>query len=145
MPERNFIMEFFRIRSIYRIYLIIKCLYPLLVVCAPIVIILIFSGQISSSYDILLVLFILAGLVWLFFDIRKVIRVSRFNVAISDEFIRVGGVEKKWASIRSAEHLQPTGMMKPIILLHTDEDLKIPAAMDGLPYIRASIEKHVGS
>jgi len=138
-------MDVFRIRSSYRISLKINFFFPLLIICTPIALILIFGRYLPDSSILLFAFMILAGLVWLFFDIRNSTRASRFRVAVSDESIRVGDVEKKWAEIRSAEYLKVAGMMKPIVVLHADEDLKIPAATDGLPYIRAYIEKHVAT
>lgn len=138
-------MDVFRIRSSYRISLKINFFFPLLIICTPIALILIFGRYLPDSSMFLFVVMILAGLVWLFFDIRNSIRVSRFRVAVSDESIRVGDVEKKWSEILSAEYLKVAGMMKPVIVLHANEDLKIPAATDGLPYIRAYIEKHVAT
>lgn len=138
-------MDVFRIRSSYRISLKINFSFPLLIICTPIALILIFGRYLPDSSMFLFVVMILAGLVWLFFDIRNSIRVSRFRVAVSDESIRVGDVEKKWSEILSAEYLKVAGMMKPVIVLHANEDLKIPAATDGLPYIRAYIEKHVAT
>lgn len=138
-------MDVFRIRSSYRISLKINFFFPLLIICTPIALILIFGRYLPDSSMFLFVVMILAGLVWLFFDIRNSIRVSRFCVAVSDESIRVGDVEKKWSEILSAEYLKVAGMMKPVIVLHADGDVIIPAATDGLPYIRAYIEKHVAT
>jgi len=145
MAERNFIMDVFRIRSSYRVSLKINFFFPLLIFCTPVALILILGRYVTDSYLFIFAAMIIAGLVWLFFDIRNSVRASRFRVSLSEDSIRVGDVEKKWTEIQSVEYLKVAGMMKPVIVLHAGEDLKIPAATDGLPYIRAYIEKHVGT
>lgn len=98
-------MDVFRIRSSYRISLKINFFFPLLIICTPIALILIFGRYLPDSSILLFAFMILAGLVWLFFDIRNSVRASRFRVALSEDSIRVGDVEKKWTEIQSVEYL----------------------------------------
>jgi hypothetical protein len=143
-------METFRIRASFRFREIIGCLFPALMILAPIgiwlFVIMPSGGMFEFKSSLFVILIILAGFIWLYFEIKKVIKVLAFRVIISEQFIRIGETEKSWNDIAKAEFKQAI-FMKPAIILYGSqgERLEIPAVIEGFPYIRTSIERHVAT
>jgi len=84
--------------------------------------------------------------IWLIYEIYKVSRMCSFSVRISDEGVGVGKSEVyAWDQVERAEFHGLQFGTSPVITLHlrSGETLKIPAAIDHLPYIQGIIENKV--
>ena len=90
---------------------------------------------------------IILGLVgWLIYEIYRFLQVANFQVKIQDDGIQVGREDRvQWNKIQKARLNGLRFGLDPVIILHTQEGkaVKIPAAIDGLAYITAAVEKNV--
>jgi hypothetical protein len=89
-------------------------------------------------------LIIAGAALWALYEFTCAYKVFSFEVAVSDDSIRVADKTKAWSDISRAE-IQTAFGMKPHIVLHTDggEQLKIPAALQNVSYVATVVEKNV--
>jgi hypothetical protein len=82
--------------------------------------------------------------VWLIYAFAQLHKASDFSMSLSDQSIRVGDRLIDWQEIVSADIKPQHGFEPAITLTCTDNSiLKIPTALDGLPFVIAKVKLHV--
>jgi hypothetical protein len=88
-------------------------------------------------------LLVIALIVWAVIEILNYRKTLSYSVELSEEKVRVSGVDAKWTDITRVEKSKMFGNNFEIIL-HTQSGtiLKIPVQTDGLAYINGFVDSH---
>lgn len=135
-------MEEFKLKKAFIVSKSLGALYPLIAMIGLLVIISSDVMELSEKGP-----FILAGLVgWFGFEVWRASTYFKYKVAVNDETIQINNdTAVAWNQIAKAKLNGLRFGMDPVMQLTTQDnrELKIPAAINGINYIRGFIEKHV--
>lgn len=133
-------MEVFKIKKVFASSIALGILRPLLVVAIAIFAVVTPYLRLSDWGPLI----VAAAIGWAIFEGRKIYRTFKFQVAVSDDSIRVQDATRQWSEITRAEFKRAIGSDPAIILTCRDGfQLKIPAAIENFSYIAALVEKRV--
>ena len=125
--------------------MLLDCIYPVIMLLGILVIGIIVAGSGGiAELKWWVPLVFIGSIVWAIIEIRNYRKALAFLVELSEETIRVGDKQASWAEISKMESRGAMGN-SPAVILHTNSgvSLNIPAATEGLPYIKGFIENHV--
>lgn len=141
-------MEVFAYNKAWKAHKFMSCGYPALALLAILAYWVFLVSPSSNSavrfeFKWWVPLFGLGLVVWLFLEVAKLRKILAFSVELSEEAIKVRGVEAKWVEVTRIESKSAHGDGFAIILHTTGGDaLGIPAATDGFAYIKGFVEAH---
>lgn len=141
-------METFGYKNAYKFQGVVDCAYPLIAlgaIGAIYIFVVMDSGGMFAMKD--WTPFAAIGLAaWFIYELYQASKLFSFNVKISDAGIQVGkSTFHSWDQVEKAEFHGFQIGSKAVITLHlkSNEELKIPAAIDHLEYIQGIIENKV--
>jgi hypothetical protein len=137
--------EEFRYTKAWKTKMLLECSYPVIMLLGILAIGIIVAGSGGvAELKWWVPLVFIGSIVWAIIEIRNYRKASTFLVELSEETIRVGDKQASWEEISKIESRAAAGNSTAVIL-HTNSGviLNIPAATEGLPYIKGFIENHV--
>lgn len=137
--------ETFGYSKAWKTKMLLDCIWPVFFLLAILALGLIVAGSGGVvEFKWWVPLLVIALIVWAVIEIRNYRKALTFLVELTEETIRVGDKHASWAEISKIESRRAAGNTTAV-LLHTNDgvSLNIPAATEGLPYIKGFIENHV--
>jgi hypothetical protein len=135
-------MDVFKLRKALLISRGCEILYPI-VALGGIIALVVFADFSFTDQAPLIILGLLGRLGY---EILRFVKAFKFHVTLHPEGVQIqDNPLVPWNNIQKARLNGLRFGMDPVIILHTVDgtQLKIPAAIEGLPYISAAVEKNV--
>ena len=137
-------MDVFKLRKGMLISRGCQILYPVMALGGLIALVVLADFSFTDKAPL-----IIAGLLgWLGYEIFRFVQVLKFQVGLHPDGVQIkDNPLVPWGQIQKAKLNGLRFGMDPVIILYSMDgtQLKIPAAIEGLSYISAAVEKHVGN
>jgi len=137
-------MDIFKLRKALLVSRVCEILYPIVALGGIIALVLLADFSFTDQAPLI----ILGLLGWLGYEIFRFVKALKFRVILQPEGVRIrNNPLVPWNHIQKAKLNGLRFGMDPVIILYTMDgtQLKIPAAIEGLPYISAAVEKNVSN
>jgi len=138
-------MEKFGYNKMWKTARLINLVYPVIFLIIILVMTL-FVLEGMAEFKWWMPLFVVALIVWATIEFRNYRKSLSFLVELSEEAIRVNGMEARWTDITKVEKRRLLGNSFEISL-HTNSgtSLIVPAQTDSLAYINGFVDSHTKS
>ena len=135
-------MDIFKLKKSMLISRGCQILYPVVALGGIVALVVLADFEFTDKAPLI----ILGLLGWLGYEIFRFTGVLKFQVALQPDGVRIkNNPVVPWSQIQKARLNGLRFGMDPVIVLYTADgsQLKIPAAIEGLPFITATVEKNV--
>ncbi|MFA5260577.1 MAG: hypothetical protein WC450_05050 [Candidatus Omnitrophota bacterium] len=137
-------MDIFKLRKALLVSRVCEILYPIVALGGIIALVVLADFSFTDQAPLI----ILGLLGWLGYEIFRFVKALQFRVILRPEGVQIrNNPLVPWNHVQKAKLNGLRFGMDPVIILYTMDgtQLKIPAAIEGLPYISAAVEKNVSN